>query len=54
MISLIEMGQVVLEKKIFKLRQYFFTLLILFPLEKGMVLRLKQKLNHLHPRMVCT
>ena len=33
--SLVEIGPVVLEKKILKLRQYVFTLLLLSPLGKG-------------------
>ena len=41
MSSLVEIGPVVLEK-IFKFRQYIFTLLLLSPLEKGRVLYLNK------------
>ena len=46
--SLVEIGPVVLEKKIFKFRQYIFAICNYLPLEKGGALHLN-KLNPLHP-----
>ena len=50
--SLVKISPVVLEKRIFKFRQYIFTLLILSSLGKECCPW--TNLNPLHPRMLCT
>ena len=53
MISLVEIGRVVLEKKIFKFHQCVFAFSNYLPLDKGMALNIITNLNSLHPRMLC-
>ena len=50
--SLVEIGPVVLEKKIFKFRQCIFGISKSSPLGKGLG-PLLENLNPLHPRMLC-
>ena len=50
--SLVEIGQMILEKKNFKLGKCIFAISQLFPLEKGVTLYLC-KLYSLHARMLC-
>ena len=51
--SLVEVGPVVLERKIFKFRQCILTILLLSPLGKGWGPTFEQNLNPLYPRMLC-
>ena len=53
LLSLIEIGQVVLEKKVFKFRQWVFAISLLSPFGEGCGPSNLMKLNSLHPRMLC-
>ena len=49
----VEIGPVVLEKKIFSFHQCILAISLLSPLEKGVALHLNINLNSHHPGMFC-